>query len=69
MSLLFLDNKRDNEIPTHFIHEIKTKGTYVNCGNIIHSKLMRFHQKIDNSVRPILLMLNTASVGQTPWAS
>ena len=34
-----------NEIPAHFIHEIKTKGYDVIGVNVFHRKLMRFHCK------------------------
>ena len=34
-----------NEIPAHFIHEIKTKGYDVISVNVFHRKLMKFHCK------------------------
>ena len=33
------------EIPTHFIHEVKTKGYDVIGVTVIHRKLMRFQRK------------------------
>ena len=45
-----------NEIPTHFIHEIKTKGYDVIGVNLFLRTLMRFlRKKGDNFIPPILL--------------
>ena len=47
-----------NEIPTHFIHEIKTKGYDVIGVNLFLRTLMRFlRKKGDNFIPPILLAL------------
>ena len=34
-----------NENPPHFIHEIKTKGYDVICGDLFHRMLIRFRRK------------------------
>ena len=48
-----------NEIPAHFIHEIKTKGYDVIGVNLFLPKLMKFLPKKEvNSVRAILLALS-----------
>ena len=45
-----------NEIPTHFIHEIKTKGYDVIGVNLFLPKLMKFLPKKEvNFIPPILL--------------
>lgn len=46
--------KKDNEIPHHFIHEIKTQSYHVIDVNVFPLKLRLFPKKVD-SVPTILL--------------
>ena len=43
--VLEIHKRDDNENPTHFIHEIKTKGYDVIDINMFHRTLMRMHRK------------------------
>ena len=61
-----------NEIPTHFIHKIKTKGYDVIGVNLFLRTLMRFlRKKVETVVRPILLTLQgyltIQTVSMTIW--